>query len=224
MRTAENAPGTGERRWVWAGLAAVLAGGLALRLWGVRQGLPYVYNVDEATHFVTHAVQMFGGGLNPHYFANPPGFTYLLHGVFALWYGGGSAAQRALEGDPAGIFTLARVASALLGTIALWLLYLTGARLFSRPAGLLAAAILAVAFLPVFYAHASSPAGRESSRAPVRYSSHSAIVPSTAEATRARVNIPVGLPSSARCAAEPPPYQRANRPCRRYVKPGGLAK
>jgi len=153
MRTAENAPGAGERRWVWAGLAAVLAGGLALRLWGVRQGLPYVYNVDEATHFVTHAVQMFGGGLNPHYFANPPGFTYLLHGVFALWYGGGSAAQRALEGDPAGIFTLARVASALLGTIALWLLYLTGARLFSRPAGLLAAAILAVAFLPVFYAH-----------------------------------------------------------------------
>ncbi len=41
----------------------------------------------------------------------------------------------------------------LLGTIALWLLYLTGARLFSRPAGLLASAILAVAFLPVFYAH-----------------------------------------------------------------------
>jgi 4-amino-4-deoxy-L-arabinose transferase-like glycosyltransferase len=154
MRTAEDAPSAdGERRWVWAGLLAVLAGGLLLRLWGVRQGLPYVYNVDEATHFVTHAVQMFGGGLNPHYFANPPGFTYLLHGLFGLWYGGGSAAQRALEGDPTGVFTLARAASAVLGTIALWLLYLTGARLFSRPAGLLASAILAVAFLPVFYAH-----------------------------------------------------------------------
>ena len=29
-----------------------LAGGLGLRLWGVRQGLPYAYNADEADHFV----------------------------------------------------------------------------------------------------------------------------------------------------------------------------
>ena len=45
------------------------------------------------------------------------------------------------------------VAVALLGTAALWLLYATGARLFGRAVGLLAAAIEAVAFLPVFYAH-----------------------------------------------------------------------
>ena len=43
--------------------------------------------------------------------------------------------------------------AALLGTVALWLLYATGARLFGRGVGLLAAAIEAVAFLPVFYAH-----------------------------------------------------------------------
>ena len=42
---------------------------------------------------------------------------------------------------------------AVLGTVALWLLYLLGARLFDRRVGLLAAAIEAVAFLPVFYAH-----------------------------------------------------------------------
>ena len=41
----------------------------------------------------------------------------------------------------------------MLGTLALWLLYLLGARLFNRAVGLLAAAIEAVAFLPVFYAH-----------------------------------------------------------------------
>ena len=41
----------------------------------------------------------------------------------------------------------------MLGAIAVWLLYLTGARLFGRAAGLLAAAIEAVAFLPVFYSH-----------------------------------------------------------------------
>ena len=91
MPTAERevgADGSGaSRRWIWAGLAAVLLAGLGLRLWGVRQGLPYAYNSDEADHFVVHAITMFEQGtLNPHYFANPPAFTYLLHGLFALYY------------------------------------------------------------------------------------------------------------------------------------------
>jgi len=157
MPTAE-APGSERatrraRRWAWPLLALVLLGGLALRLWGVHQGLPYVYNIDEGTHFVPHAVAMFAHGLNPHYFANPPAFTYLLHYVFAVSYGEDGAARTALELHPQQIYTLARVVAALLGTGALWLLYLTGARLFGRAVGLLAAAIEAVAFLPVFYAH-----------------------------------------------------------------------
>ena len=132
----------------------VLLAGLGLRLWGVRQGLPYPYNTDEAQHFVPHAVEMFRKStLNPHYFANPPAFTYLLHFLFRLWYGSPEGAVRALELHPEGVYTLARVAVALLGTGSLWLLYATGARLFGRAVGLLAAAIEAVAFLPVFYAH-----------------------------------------------------------------------
>jgi hypothetical protein len=142
------------RRWAWAGLALVLGGGLALRLWGIRQGLPYAYNTDEAQHFVPRAVEMFQKDtLNPHYFANPPAFTYLLHYLFEAWYGGAAGAVHALALHPDGVYTLARVAAALLGTGALWLLYATGARLFHRGVGLLAAAIEAVAFLPVFYAH-----------------------------------------------------------------------
>ena len=150
-------PGTGSglsRRWAWSGLAVVLLAGLGLRLWGVRQGLPYPYNTDEAQHFVPHAVEMFRKStLNPHYFANPPAFTYLLHFLFRLWYGSPEGVVRALELHPEGVYTLARVVVALLGTGSLWLLYATGARLFSRAVGLLAAAIEAVAFLPVFYAH-----------------------------------------------------------------------
>jgi hypothetical protein len=148
MTTAER-----SRRWAWAGLAVVLAGGLGLRLWGVRQGLPYAYNADEADHFVPHAIAMFGHGLNPHYFANPPAYTYVLHYLFALAYGGAAGVRHALAAHPADVYTLARVAAALLGTLALWLLYATGARLFGRGVGLLAAAIEGVAFLPVFYAH-----------------------------------------------------------------------
>jgi hypothetical protein len=148
MTTAER-----SRRWAWAGLAVVLAGGLGLRLWGVRQGLPYAYNADEADHFVPHAIEMFGHDLNPHYFANPPAYTYVLHYLFALAYGGAAGVRHAIAAHPADVYTLARVAAALLGTLALWLLYATGARLFGRGVGLLAAAIEGVAFLPVFYAH-----------------------------------------------------------------------
>ncbi|HEX4436844.1 MAG TPA: glycosyltransferase family 39 protein [Solirubrobacteraceae bacterium] len=151
----EESPTLGDgRRWVWLGLAVVLAGGLGLRLWGVRQGLPYAYNADEADHFVPHAVEMFREGtLNPHYFANPPAFTYLLHYLYALSYGGAHGVVHAYATHPGDLYTLARVAAALLGTLAIWLLYLTGARLFGRAAGLLAAAVESVAFLPVFYAH-----------------------------------------------------------------------
>jgi 4-amino-4-deoxy-L-arabinose transferase-like glycosyltransferase len=148
MTTAEI-----PRRWAWPGLAAVLVGGLSLRLWGIGQGLPYSYNTDEADHFVPHAAAMSGFHLNPHYFANPPAFTYLLHLLFALSYGGKTGVEHALAVHPGGVYTLARAAAAVLGTAALWLLYATGARLFGRGVGLLAAAIEAVAFLPVFYAH-----------------------------------------------------------------------
>jgi len=120
----------------------------------VRQGLPYAYNADEADHFVVHAIEMFRRGtLNPHYFANPPAFTYVLHALFAVWYGGASGAVHAYAVHPEAVYTLARASAAVLGTLALWLLYLAGARLFGRAVGLLAAAIEAVAFLPVFYAH-----------------------------------------------------------------------
>jgi len=149
-----GADGRAERRWAWPTLALVVGGGLALRLWGVRQGLPFVYNVDEADHFVPHAVAMFREHtLNPHYFANPPAFTYLLHYLFAIAYGGAHGAEHAYRAHPQSVYTLARVAGAVLGTLSLWLLYLVGARLFSRAVGVLAAAIEAVAFLPVFYAH-----------------------------------------------------------------------
>jgi Dolichyl-phosphate-mannose-protein mannosyltransferase len=157
MATAER-PAEGarvrSRLWAWPGLALVLIGGLALRLWGTGEGLPYIFNTDEADHFVPKAVKMFAdGSLNPHYFENPPAFTYLLHYLFAVYYGGGSGAVTALRLHPTEVYTLARVAAAVLGTAALWLLYGAGTRLFGRGVGLLAAAIEGVAFLPVFYAH-----------------------------------------------------------------------
>ncbi|MBV9715803.1 MAG: glycosyltransferase family 39 protein [Solirubrobacterales bacterium] len=136
-----------------AALALLLAVSLLVRVWGIKQGLPYSYNIDEATHFVPRAIGFFSHDLNPHYFLNPPAYSYLLHGVFELWFGSADAAVRAFVGDPTSVFVVARVVAAVLGTIAVGLTYLAGRRLFNRWVGLLAAAILAFAFLPVFYSH-----------------------------------------------------------------------
>jgi hypothetical protein len=134
-------------------LAGVLLGALLLRLWGIRHGLPFSYNIDEERHFVPIAVRFFADGLNPGYFLNPPGYSELLYVLYAVWFGGGTAVQHAYAADPSEVFLVARVAVALLGVVAVWLLHLAGARLFDRRVGLLAAALGAVAFLPVFYGH-----------------------------------------------------------------------
>jgi hypothetical protein len=126
---------------------------LLLRLWGIKQGLPYSYNVDESTHFLPRAIAFFSHDLNPQYFLNPPAYSYVLHGVLELWYGSASAVTRAFATDPTGVYVVARVVASVLGTVSVWLTYLTGARLFNRPVGLLAASMLGLAFLPIFYSH-----------------------------------------------------------------------
>ncbi len=134
-------------------LAAVLFGALVLRLWGIRSGLPFSYNADEERHFVPIAIRFFDEGLNPGYFLNPPGFTELLFAVYAVWFRGGDGVARAAAQHPHELLLVGRVTVALLGVAAVWLLHLTAARFFDRRTGLLAAALGACAFLPVFYGH-----------------------------------------------------------------------
>ena len=147
-----SAARSSRARWGVA-VAVLLLAALALRLWGLRTGLPYVYNADENAHFVPRAIGMFGHTYNPGYFINPPGFTYLLHVLFALRWGA-EGVQDAYAADLGDVFGVARAASAVLGTVAVGLLYVAGARLFQdRRVAFLAAALLAVCFLPVFYSH-----------------------------------------------------------------------
>ena len=99
------------------------------------------------------AIAFFSHDLNPHYFLNPPAYSYLLHIVFELWFGSADAVMRAYASDPTSVFVIARVVAAVLGTLAVWLTYLAGGRFFNRTVGLLAAAIFGFAFLPIFYSH-----------------------------------------------------------------------
>ena len=144
----------GARRWIWPALALVLGGGLALRLWGVQAGSPVRLQRRRGRPFRPACRRNVRATerSNPHYFANPPAFTYVLHFLYAVWYGSAAAVAHAYSAHPGDLFTLARVSAAVLGTLALWLLYLTGARLFGRAVGLLAAA--SSGRLPaVFYSH-----------------------------------------------------------------------
>jgi hypothetical protein len=134
-------------------VGALLIGALALRLWGLEHGLPYVFNADENAHFVPRAIGMFGHSLNPDYFINPPAFTYLLHLVFWGRWGGREALGDAFAADPGAVFAVARAVSAVLGAAAVGLLVWAGRRLFDLRVGLVAGALLAVAFLPVHYSH-----------------------------------------------------------------------
>jgi hypothetical protein len=146
MPTAERA------RW-GAAVALLLVAAFLLRIWGIKQGLPYAYNADENAHFVPKAIALFDHGWNPHYFVNPPAYTYVLHVLFDIWFGGRAGVSHAYATNQTEVFVVARVAAAVLGTVAVGLLYLVGARMFDRRIGLLAAGLLAVAFLPVFYSH-----------------------------------------------------------------------
>jgi hypothetical protein len=134
-------------------VGGLVVAALALRLWGIDHGLPYVFNADENAHFVPRAIGMFGHSLNPGYFINPPAYTYLLHVAFWGRWGGREAIGDAFAADPGSAFALARVLSAALGAAAVGFLAWAGRRLFDLRVGLVAGALLAVAFLPVHYAH-----------------------------------------------------------------------
>ena len=70
---------------------------------GHRAGLPYAYNVDENAHFVPRAIGLFGHGCNPHYYVNPPAYTYVLHVVLrGLAFGGRDGVAHAFATDPRG--------------------------------------------------------------------------------------------------------------------------
>ena len=166
-RLAVSPPSPGRRRGAWIRPSRTVAGAICTgrccgccwrSRWGcacgaIKQGLPYSYNSDEATHFVPRAIAFFSHDYNPQYFLNPPAYSYLLHFVFELWFGSPDAVRRAYVTDPTEVFVVARVVAAVLGTVAVWLTYLAGERLFDRTVALLGAAIFGLAFLPIFYSH-----------------------------------------------------------------------
>ena len=99
------------------------------------------------------AIAFFSHDLNPQYFLNPPAYSYLLHVVFELWFGSGDAVARAFATDPTGSSwsrgSSPRCSGRSRSGSPTW----PARGCSAAPSALLAAAIFAFAFLPVFYSH-----------------------------------------------------------------------
>src|SRR5215207_1910027 len=140
-------------------LAVILVAGLVLRLWNIDYGLPFVYSIDEGSHFTSRAVEMFWQDLDPGYYQNPAAYTYLLYVLLRLLYGPlgflfdlpfGNVTEQ-FDKDPTEIWIAARALAALLCMAGVAATYWAARRIWGMREGLVAAALLAFAFLPVAY-------------------------------------------------------------------------
>jgi hypothetical protein len=140
-------------------LVLILVAGFALRVWNIDYGLPFVYSIDEGSHFTSRAVEMFWQDLDPGYYQNPAAYTYLVYLVLRAMYGPlGSVfdlefanVTEQFDKNPTEIWIAARTLAAALCMGGVAATYWAARRLWGVREGLVAAALLAFAFLPVAY-------------------------------------------------------------------------
>ncbi len=130
---------------------------LVVRLIGIGHGLPWVYDIDEAEHFVPVAVHYLRDGtLNPSYFDNPPGLSEVLDVVFRLRFHTGfpfghSGFALRFATHPQEMFLVAREVVAVLAAAGVGFVALLGRRVGGSAVGVVAGVLLALAPIPVLY-------------------------------------------------------------------------
>src|SRR5262245_33865003 len=146
---------------VYPWLFVILAAALALRLFGLRYGLPAVYNPDEVA-IMSRALAFAKGDLNPHNFLYPTLYFYVLF----VWEGLAAIAavatgavasfdafQREFFLDPTRVYVAGRLLTALLGTATAAATFALARRIAGPVAGLVAALAVAVSPLHVRDSH-----------------------------------------------------------------------
>ena len=148
-------------------IAAILLAAVALRLWGIRYGLPWLFYFHDEPQVVLRALRFGTGDLNPHFFIWPG--TLLLYlaflsyvGLFAVgrvagWWPGTGAFAAAYFRDPSPFYLLPRLTSVAFGVWTVWLARGLGAAAYSESVGLAAALGLAVNALHAHYSHLAHP-------------------------------------------------------------------
>ena len=142
-------------------LVAILIAAAAVRLIGIRFGLPFVFYPDEAL-IVNHAVGFGTGDLNPHYFVYPTLYMYLLFLIYGIGYVGGRLVGafgssddfvRLFFSDATPFYLPGRLVAAACSVAAVGLVYALGKRAYSARVGLIAAAFLAFSVFHVTFSH-----------------------------------------------------------------------
>jgi len=131
-------------------LILILLLALATRLIGISFGLPYIYHVDEA-RFAKISLEYFTGDLNPHFFHVPTLHTYMVSGIWAIYYLTGKAFgtfqsatdfMNSFYTDPTLFVILGRLLTVLLSIGTIFLVYRIGTKMYSRRVGMIASLFL----------------------------------------------------------------------------------
>lgn len=165
LAPTEIAPAAGERLrlaahpWLgWLALAGLSLAALLLRVWTIRQSLPFVDHPDEPNPIDYVVTMLRTGDPNQQYFQKPSLYIYLLLAVIQAHYGWGRAVgiygpieawlitTHTVTTVP-GFFLAARLLSALVGALTVLSAYALGVRGWNRGAGL--AGALLVVVLPI---------------------------------------------------------------------------
>lgn len=141
-------------------LAIIVLVGLALRMWGVDFGLPYLLHEDEGFE-VRRAFQLGAGSFNFRRFTKGLYFYVLFveYGAYFVWLkitGSISAASEfatLLFRDPTPFYLLGRSTTAVIGTTTVFLVYLAGRTAYGVLPAVLAALFLAVNVTHVELSH-----------------------------------------------------------------------
>ncbi len=154
----QSGPHPHRVRWM---LGAILLIATGFRLWHIDFGLPALHDPDEPIFGVLSLKLLQSGNFNPGWFGHPGTTTlYLLALVDICVILGGQALGVfdgpkgflvALYTDPSIVILPARILIAMFGVASVGLTYRIGERLLSRPAGLVAALLLALCPLHVEY-------------------------------------------------------------------------
>jgi dolichyl-phosphate-mannose-protein mannosyltransferase len=144
---------------IYLALLLIVVVGLVLRVLHNTYGLPYVYNIDEGSHFTNRAVGMFGGSADPGYYQNPSAYTYLVHLALRFQFGIGHVLpfghyRRAVTqygDDPSSIYRTSRTLAAVLCMFGVLAVFWVARRLWGKMEAIASAAVLSFAFLPVAY-------------------------------------------------------------------------
>jgi hypothetical protein len=142
-------------------LLPVVSTAFALRVHGIDFGLPHLYYWDEPT-VVNRSVRFGSGDLNPSFFVYPALYMYIIFVFSGLYFCAGyllgsfsgviDFATRYFV-DPSGVYLMARLLTAFIGTTTVVMTFLVGRRYFNSLVGYIGAAFLTVSVLHASYSH-----------------------------------------------------------------------